>query len=191
MRTGTMLFVALAICVGMSSVALAVDPHVDAAVSMTATVDSFAEWDTTEGYNVIAAGEWDAAATIGAVGTDLTVTKGLTLYANATVTLSLTAGGNDGILKNTVGADTLTTTYGIKGAGVDEADRDAAASMAADAVADPLGFFAATNTYGVTHATTVGSYAIDLMVKATSADARAQDAGSYTAGLTVIATWPE
>jgi len=159
-------------------------------VGMTATVDEFAEWGDVEGVYTIAADEWTngvEGSTISAVGMNLTVTKELTLYANANVTLSQAgdATNNSGILTKGVGVDTLTTSYQIRG----DVGTPDTAYKAADAVADPLGFFAAANTYTVTHTSGVGSYAINLMVQAESDDEAADDAGPYTAGLTITATW--
>lgn len=156
----------------------------DAVISMTATVDSFAEW--ADPAPVIASGDWTGSvdgATINQAGEDLTVTKAMTLYANANVTLSQTAGANSGILTTGAAADTLTTSYQIQG----DVDVPDAAYKAAGAGAGE--FFSAANTYTVTHVSGDGSYAINLLVLAESDDIAADDAGDYTAGLTVTATW--
>lgn len=179
------ILLAVAVCFGLAGTALALTD--DAVVDMTATVDSFAEW--SDATPTVAAGDWTSTgsgSTISGVGEDLTVTKALTLYANDDVTLSQTAGTNSGILTTGAAADTLTTTYQIQG---DVGTPDAAYKAAGTGVGPPLEFFAATNTYTVTHASGDGSYGINLLVKGESSDAAADDAGSYTAGLTITATW--
>ncbi len=156
----------------------------DAVVSMTATVDSFGEWE--DAAPTIASGDWTGSVdgtTINQVGEDLTVTKAMVLYANANMTLSQTAGANSGILTVGAAADTLTTSYQIQG---DVDVPDAAYKAAGAGVGE---FFNAGNTYTVTHVSGDGSYAIDLLVQAESDDAAADDAGDYTAGLTITATW--
>ena len=176
------ILLAVAVCFGLAGSALAGTDV--ATVGMTATVDSFAEWSVAA--PTIAAGDWTstgAGSTISGVGEDLTVTKALTLYANSTVTLSQAAGTNSGILTTGAAADTLTTTYQIQG---DVTVPDAAYKVAGAGVGE---FFAAANTYTVTHVSGDGSYGINLLVKGESADAAADDAGSYTAGLTITATW--
>jgi len=153
-----------------------------AAVAITATVDSFAEW--SEGSPTIASGDWTGSAggtTISEVGEYLTVTKALTLYANANVTLTAAGTTNSGIATN--GTETLTTSYQIQGdVGTPDSAYKAAGSGAGE-------FFEASNTYTVTHSSADGSYAINLLVKVESEAGRAEDAGSYTCTTTLTATW--
>ncbi len=154
----------------------------DAVVSMTATVDSAAEW--ANATPTIAAGDWTGSVsgtTISVVGEDLTVTKALTLYTNVDVTLTQAGSTNSGIL--TQGAETLTTTYQIQG---DVGTPDAAYKVAGSGAGE---FFNASNTYTVTHAGGDGTYTINLLVKAESDNAQAEDSGNYTAGVTITATW--
>jgi len=154
-----------------------------ATIGMTATVDSFAEW--SEASPTIAAGNWTGSAggtTVNEVGEDLTVTKALTLYANSTVTLTQAGTTNSGILTSAT-SDTLTTSYQIQG---DVGTPDSAYKAAGTAEGE---FFYASNTYSVTHTNGDGSYAINLLVKGESDDEAASDAGSYTASLTITATW--
>ena len=153
-----------------------------AAVGITATVDSFAEW--SEASPTIASGDWTGSAdgtTISQAAEYLTVTKALTLYANATVTLTAAGTTNSGIATN--GTETLTTSYQIQG---DVGTPDAAYKAAGSGVGE---FFEAANTYTVTHVSGDGSYAINLLVKAESEAAKAEDAGSYTCTTTLTATW--
>jgi len=182
------ILLAVAVCFGLVGTAFAGAD--DAVVGMTATVEEFAEW--ADAAPSIGVGDWtgsEGGTTINVVGEYLTATAELTLYANADVVLTQAGTTNSGILTEPTNSDTLTTSYMINGAGVDELDRDGAVYKAADAVADPLGFFATTNTYGVTHTPGVGSYAIELGVKAESDNDAASDAGAYAASLTITATW--
>ena len=154
----------------------------DAVVSITATVDAFAEW--SDATPTIATGDWTGSvdgATISQVGEDLTVTKALTLYANADVTLTAAGTANSGIA--TLGADTLTTSYQIQG---DVTVPDGAYKAAGAGAGE---FFNAGNTYTVTHVSGDGSYAINLLAKLESDDAAANDAGNYTCSVTLTATW--
>jgi len=156
----------------------------DTVVSMTATVDSFAEWE--DAAPVIASGNWTGSVdgtTINQAGEDLTVTKAMTLYANANVTLTQAGTTNAGILTEPGNSDTLTTSYQIQGdVDVPDGAYKAAGSGAGE-------FFEASNTYSVTHTPGDGSYAINLLVKAESDDVAASDAGDYVASLTITATW--
>ncbi len=155
----------------------------NAAVGVTATVDAFAEW--SDASPTIATGDWTASVSgtsVSAAGEDLTVTKTLTLYANATITLTAVGTTNSGIATN-ASTDTLTTTYQLQG---DVGTPDAAYKVAGTGVGE---FFNTSNTYTVTHTNGDGSYAINLLVKVESDDAAASDAGSYTCTTTLTATW--
>jgi len=155
-----------------------------ATVGMTATVDSFAEWSVAA--PTIAVGDWTGSVdgtSINGAGEDLTVTKALTLYANATVTLTQAGTTNSGILTEPTNSDTLTTSYQIQG---DVGTPDSAYKAAGSETGQ---FFNTSNTYTVTHTPGDGSYAINLLVKAESDDAAASDAGDYAASLTITATW--
>lgn len=154
----------------------------DAAVGITATVDGFAEW--SDPSPTIATGDWTGSVdgtTITQVGEDLTVTKALTLYANANVTLTAAGTVSSGIATN--GLETLTTSYQIQG---DVTVPDAAYKAAGIGVGE---FFNASNSYSVTHVSGDGSYAINLLVQLESAADQAEDAGSYTCTTTLTATW--
>jgi len=154
----------------------------DSTVSMTATVDSFAEWSVASAS--IAAGDWTGSVSgtsINEIGETLTVTKAMAIYASTNVALSAAAGTNSGIATN--GTETLTTSYKITGdVGTPDASWKAAGSGAGE-------FFEAANTYTVAHTPGDGSYTINLLVQLESAADRAQDAGDYTCSLTVTATW--
>jgi hypothetical protein len=149
-----------------------------ASVSITATVDTFAEWANAS--PAIVAGDWTGH--VGAVNQTRTASKALTLYANVTITLTPTGGTNLGILTN-IGADTLATSYMITG---DATPLDIAYKPAGTGAGE---FFAAANTYTVTHVAGDGSYAINLLVQAVSPNDRAPDAGDYTCGVTLTASW--
>jgi len=154
----------------------------DATVSLTATVAEFAEWSSAS--YTIAAGDWTGSAsgtTIDQVGESLTVTKALTLYANKDVTVSAAAGTNSGIATN--GTETLTTSYKVTG---DVGIPDGAYKAAAAGVGE---FFNASNTYSVTHTAGDGSYTINLGVQLESESGRAENAGDYTASITMTATF--
>ncbi len=155
----------------------------DAAVGITGTVDTFAEW--SDAAPTIASGDWTGSvdgSTINQVGEELTVTKALTLYVNVTTTLTAAGTANSGIATNTT-TDTLTTSYQIQG---DVGTPDSAYMAAGTGGGE---FFEASNEYTVTHSNGDGSYAINFLVKLVSANDRAQDSGSYTCTTTLTATW--
>ena len=148
-----------------------------ATVSITGTVDGFAEWASAT--PAILAADWDGHIT--AVDTPQTVTKALTLYTNIDVTITPTAGAHSGILTN--GAQTLLTNYKLTGS-VDSPD---AAYKAAGTGAGQ--FFNVTNTYALTHVPGTGSYTVNLVVQMQSQTGVAPDAGNYTAGVVLTAAW--
>lgn len=172
-------FVVAAVCLGLA--ALAIGGTSVATVSITATVDSFAEWSSPTPS--IGAGDWTGGASghVAATDTTITVTKVLTLYGNVETTITPTTTSNDGILTN--GTETLTTSYKITG---DVGTPDVAYKAAGTGGGQ---FFNAGNTYAVTHVPGDGSYAISLGVKLESAANRAQDAGNYTCSIKLTATW--
>jgi hypothetical protein len=148
-----------------------------ASVTITASVESFAEWD--EASPTIVADDWSGH--INAVNQTRTVTKALTLYSNVDTTLTPTAGDNSGVLTN--GSETLSTSYKITG---DVGTPDLAYKPAGT---DADEFFNVGNTYSVTHTPGDGSYAIDFSVQAVSPDNKAPDSGDYTCGVTLTASW--
>ena len=152
-----------------------------AVVTITAEVDSFAEWADAD--PAIAKDAWTGGPHVGAVDQALTVTKPLTLYANVTITLTPTGSTNSGILTN--GTETLATSYQITG---DVTDQDEIYKLAGTAAGE---FFATdpANTYTVTHVAGDGSYAVNLLAQAVSPNNRAPDAGDYTCGVTLTAGW--
>jgi len=50
-------------------------------------------------------------------------------------------------------------------------------------------FFNVGNTYSVVHTSGDGSYAVNFLVQAVSADDKAPDSGDYTCGVTLTASW--
>lgn len=158
----------------------------DATVSINATVDSFAEWSNAA--PTIAASEFAGSTdgtTVTVVGESLTVTKILTLWTNVNLTIQPSAGVNAGILTN--GTQTLTTTYQVQG---DVGVPDAAYKAALGASAGQFFWAGITpNTYAVTHVSGDGSYAINLLAKGESSTTKASDAGTYTCGVILTATW--
>jgi len=175
MSKKSLLLALAAACAALPSIAWG--GSAPATVSITATVDSFAEWANAS--PTIAAADWDGHVT--AVNQTRTVTKALTLYANVNTTLTPTAGDNSGILTN--GTETLTTGYKITGDVVTpDADYKAAGSGGGQ-------FFNAANTYSITQVAGDGSYALSLSVRAISPNNRAPDTGDYTCGVTLTASW--
>lgn len=147
-----------------------------ATVSITATVDAFAEW--ADHSPTIAAADWSGH--IADSSTPITVTKALTLYTNVNVTITPTTTVNSGILTN--GSATLTTSYQITGdVGTPDAGWKAAGT-------DPGEFFNAANTYAVTHVSGTGSYTINLLSQASS-PAPAPNSGNYTCNVVLTASW--
>jgi hypothetical protein len=147
-----------------------------ASVSITATVDTFAEWAVAS--PAIVAGDWTGH--VGAVNQTRTASLALTLYANVAATLTPTSTGT-GILTN--GAETLSTSYKITG---NVTEPDIAYEPAGTGSGE---FFATGNTYTVTYAAGGGSYTINLLVQAVSPNNRAPDAGDYTCNVTLTASW--
>ena len=176
MRTFTTLALAVVVagCLMVPSVVLAAAP---CTVTITATVDGFAEW--SDAAPSIVAADWDGHIT--AVNQTRTASLALTLYANVATTVTPTAGTNSGGL--TTGTETLATSYMITG---DVVTPDGTYKVAADGVGE---FFEATNTYSVTHVPGDGSYALTLGVQAVSPAARAPDSGDYSCGVVLTATW--
>lgn len=158
----------------------------DEVVSMTATVDSFAEWASSNDTTIAAAdfaGSIDGT-TVSTAGEDLTVSRALALYANVTVTITAAGTANSGIATHGTTSDTLTTSYQLTGA--DITTPDSAWKAAGTGVGE---FFEASNSYEVTHTDGDGSYAVTLEVQLESDDAAANDAGDYTCSLTLTASW--
>ncbi len=156
-----------------------------AVVSITATVDTFAEWAN----DAPAIAATDLTAHIGAVGQTKTLTEALalTLYANVTTTLTPTGSTNSGILTHpTVASQVLATSYKITG---DVTEPDSGDYIAAGTGAGQFFATEPANTYTVTQVSEDGSYAVNLLVQAVSPADRAPDAGDYTCGVTLTASW--
>lgn len=159
---------------------MATASEVGTAVTINATVAGFAEWASAT--YTIAAGEFTGSITGANQQKTLTTPKELTLYMNATVTLTPTGTGSSGILTN--GTETLTTSYQIQG-DVDSADSAYIAAGTGEAE-----FFdtVTPNTYAISHAPGTGTHVIDLLVKAASG-ADAPDSGNYSCVVTMTASW--
>jgi hypothetical protein len=147
-----------------------------ATVSITATVDGFAEWAATT--PAIVASDWSGHIT--QASQTRTVSLANTLYTNVDTTITPTAGTNSGILTN--GSQTLTTAYQITG-NVDVPD------VAYKAAGTGAGaFFNGGNTYLLTHVPGTGTYTVNLLAQMSSG-AIAPDAGSYTCTVVLTASW--
>jgi len=168
---------AVVVAAGLMLAPMALAGSTPATVSITATVDTFAEWANAS--PTIGPDDWSGH--IGAVDQTRTATKALTLYANVTTTLTPTAGTNSGILTN--GTETLATSYKITG---DVTVPDVAYKPAGSAGGE---FFAAANTYTVTHVAGDGSYGMSVSVQVVSPNNKAPNAGDYTCGVTLTASW--
>lgn len=182
MRTRKVLRVACAGALVAVLFGLAAGATDDCVVSITGTVEPFAEW--SDAAPTIAAGDFTGSVdgtTISQVGEVLETTKALTLYANANITITAAGTANSGIATN--GIETLTTKYKITG---NVTVPDAAWKTAGSGVGE---FFNAGNSYSLTHVSGDGSYAINLGVRLESPAARAADAGNYTCSVTLTATW--
>ncbi|MCY2951664.1 MAG: hypothetical protein NTU53_06760 [Planctomycetota bacterium] len=146
-------------------------------ITLTGTVDSFAEWDSAT--QTITAANWTGHIT--AVNQSRTVTGAYHLYTNVTVTITPTGSTNSGILTN--GTQTLATEYMITG-GVDTPD--GAYKVAGTGLGE---FFAVLNTYALTHVSGTGVYDVNLLARMSSPAASAPDSGDYTCGVTLTAAW--
>ena len=170
-------FAAVGALLGFASTAWALTD--DELIGITGTVDTFAEWSSSNN-TTIAGG--DFSSTVNLTGEDITVSRALALYANTTVTITAAGTTNSGIATN--GTDTMTTSYQLTGADITTPDSawKAAGTLEGE-------FFYASNSYEVTHTGGDGAYEVTLEVQLESADDRAQDAGSYTCEVTLTATW--
>lgn len=146
-------------------------------VTITGTVDTFAEWDSAT--QTIAAADFSGHIT--AVNQTRTATKTFKLYMNGNVSIAPTAGANSGVL--TVGGQTLTTQYRITG---DVTVPDVAYKAAAAGAGE---FFDVANLYAITHVGGDGSYDVIFSVQMISPAAAAPDAGNYTCGVVLTATF--
>lgn len=151
-----------------------------ATVTINATVEAFAEWE--DDAPTIATTDWDNGDTITASGQAITASLDMTLFSNITATVTPTAGANSGILTN--GTETLETSYMVTGdVTTDDVDYVAAGSEMGE-------FFNAGNTYEVAHVSgDGGNYSVVLGVKAVSPSDGAVDAGDYTCGVVMTASW--
>lgn len=149
-------------------------------ITITGTVETFAEWDSTT--QTIAAADFDGHIT--AVNQTRTATKTFRLYMNGDVSIAPTAGANGGVLTDTAtGTQTLTTQYRVTG---DVMVPDGAYKLAGVGAGQ---FFAAGNTYAITHNAGDGSYDVIFSVQMISPAAAAPDAGDYTCGVVLTATF--
>jgi hypothetical protein len=151
-------------------------------VTITGTVDPFAEWDSTT--QTIAATDFSGHIT--AVNQTRTATKTFVLYMNTDVSIapSTDAGKKNGILTDTAtGTQFLTTQYKLTG---DLDTPDGGYKVAGTGAGE---FFEASNAYDITHDAGDGSYDVTLSVQMISPAAAAPDAGDYSCGLVLTATW--
>lgn len=184
LRKASFIPVCVAIALGFSMVAWAGAD--DEVIGITATVDSFAEWASSNSTTIAAAdfaGSVDGTS-VSAAGEDLTVSRALTLYANATVTITAAGDATNSGIATSGTSDTLTTSYKLTGADITTPD-----SAWKAAGTEEGQFFYASNSYEVTHTNGDGSYEVTLQVQLESEDAAASDAGDYTCGVTLTATW--
>jgi hypothetical protein len=144
-------------------------------ITITATVDAFAEWASATG--TIAASDFTGHIT--AANQSVTATLANTLYSNVTTTITPTAGASSGVL--TSGSQTLTTAYELTGVDTPDSSYKAADATSGD-------FFAVANTYTLTHVSGTGTYTVNLLAKASSG-AVAPDSGNYSCGVVLTAAW--
>jgi hypothetical protein len=144
-------------------------------ITITATVDGFAEWASSTG--TIAASDFSGHIT--AANQSVTASLPNTLYSNITTTITPTTGAHSGVLTN--GTQTLTTAYQITGVDTPDSSYKPADATSGD-------FFDVANTYTLTHVSGTGSYTVNLLAQATSG-ALAPDSGNYTCGVVLTASW--
>jgi hypothetical protein len=145
-------------------------------VTVNGTVAAFAEWSAaTNTINI--------ATPISSVSVAQTGSVNLTLYANATTSISAAGGTHAGILTN--GAYTLTTKYKLTGVGL--AAPDAAYKLADSANAGE--FFHSGNTYAIDYQAGTGSYAVTLSVQMSAPPGAAPESGSYSCDVVLTATF--
>lgn len=145
----------------------------DATITISAQVDGFAEWANPD--PIILQSDWTGH--LASMTREQTVTKPVLLYTNTDTLITPRPGLNRGIL--TYNGNTLQTSYRVTGA---VARPDGTFKPAAQ-------FFAASNTYQVTHIPATGSYLINLSVKAASPADAAPDPGIYTCSVILTASW--
>jgi hypothetical protein len=154
-------------------------------IDVTVHVDNFAEWGDAANSYTIAASDFVHDTTlhnINLVNQTTTATRNLTLYTNVNATITATAGAHSGILKDATATYSLTTKYSISGAEITPTTAGLLTTTA---------FFDAGNTYALAHAAGTGSYTVTLTITATSPAAAAPEAGDYTCGLALTATWTD
>jgi hypothetical protein len=176
MRTKRVLSVSLAACAILFSADAFAGTTVTT-VTITGTVDTFAEWDSAT--QTIAPADFDGHIT--AVNQTRTATKTFVLYMNGDVSIAPTAGANSGIL--TLAGQTLTTQYMLTG---DLDVPDGAYKLAGAGAGE---FFNVGNAYAITHNAGDGAYDVTLSVQMISPAAAAPDAGDYTCGVVLTATF--
>jgi hypothetical protein len=148
-------------------------------ITITATVVSFAEWDTANNYNILAT---DFDGTIGSMFVTRTATRNLKLFTNVDVGIKASSVLYGGILtdKNSGHTHTLTTQYNLTGG----AWLDINVPTTLDT---PANFFA--HTYALSTTTAAGAYTMVLTVTATAPSAGAPVADDYEAKIKLTATW--
>jgi hypothetical protein len=154
-------------------------------ISITATVDTFAEWgDPVNNYTIVPADFVHDATqhNLNLVNQTTTATRDLTLYTNIDVTLTATAGAHGGLLTDATNTYHLTTAYSLTGTYVTPA-------ATYGGLLDSTVFFTAPVQYGLAHQAGNGSYIVTLTVTASSPPAAAPEAGDYTCGLSLTAAW--
>jgi hypothetical protein len=155
------------------------------AISITATVDNFAEWgDSANDYTILATDfvHDGTQHTINLVNQTMTASRDLTLYSNVNVTLTAVAGAHSGILTDSTNTYYLTTAYSLSGANITPA-------IGYTGLLDSSVFFTAPVQYALAHQAGLGIYTVTLTVTASSPPAAAPEAGDYTCGLSLTAAW--
>jgi len=160
----------------------------DKTIDITATVDTYAEWDSTNTYSIAAT---DFSGKISRKGDTITVSHPLLINTNTDVTLHMVAGANSGILKDTSNPKIpLTTSYKLSGDAVPAAAGNGAFKDAANALGDSP--FDAANDYTLPIATAVahnGTCSFNLEVQAVNPAGTYYKAGDYTCGIVIQVSW--
>jgi len=159
-------------------------------ITITETVDTFAEWDSGTGTATLNVADHitDRAAHSGTITLHLYTnanTVNGTVQVKATPADDGTAANATGILKNSDQSVALDTMYMLTGAGLNAPDGSwlVAGSGASE-------FFNAGNAYILKNGVVANNdYAITLNVQAQAATGSSPPATPYTAAVTLTATW--
>jgi len=145
----------------------------DATITITATVEAFAEW--ADAAPVVITSDWSGP--LNRMKQQQTVSRTLVLRTNTDTTITPSAGANHGVLTHE--GHELATAYQMVGS---VKSPDSSFKPAEE-------FFSAGNRYQVEHSSGTGAYNIVLNVRGSTPADAAPDSGVYMCSVVLTATW--